>query len=176
MAQSPNSSGQKPLQQHPIVESLVPDPSVPSLATVAVGFVGKSVRVGYWRLYMSPGLREYVEFRENDVLHSQPLEASQSPLGGTAVWFKADAELTYTSSEPWTAQAEFLQGRVSDQWLPNAGSGLSGMQVAGVAAKPGSPGFGCAVSNLFGCRTHRRTCRTYHHSGTSCCLCPAAPA
>lgn len=101
------------LNEDKLVRSLVPDPSKVPDARVLVGFVGKSARERHWRLYLNPNLNEYVEFADSDVLHSQPLEGSDHPLGGTVVWFKREANLVRTRAVSREAQADFLQGDIA---------------------------------------------------------------
>jgi len=175
MADEKKERGRKPLAPEPLVESLMPDPSQHAGAMAIVGFLGRSPRSGYWRLYMSPELSDYVEFGEADVVHTLPLSTQQSPLGGTSVWLKRDTELVYTRTVSLKAQAEFLQGPIMQDWMPDVG--VQGLSIAAAAGRPGSPGFGCAISNLLGCASHNNRCYTYQKaaSRTSCCLCPADP-
>jgi hypothetical protein len=60
-ARGPNAG--KELPQHPLVESLRPDPSQPAKKTVVlIGLPGKSDRPGYQRLYLTTKLDYYAEF------------------------------------------------------------------------------------------------------------------
>lgn len=100
------------MKPNEITERLVPNPSEIPDVRILVGFLGKTTKEGYWRLYLSLDLKEYVEFRQEDVAHSEQLEREDSPLGGTAVWIKRDANLQHTRITSREAQADFLQGRV----------------------------------------------------------------
>ena len=91
---------------------LVPDPTqVPELK-ILFGFLGKSPRDGYWRLYPTAELNVYDEFSAEDVVHYQRLNATQSPLGGTFVWLNRDAKVQHTQTGTRQAQAGFLQGEI----------------------------------------------------------------
>jgi hypothetical protein len=96
-----------------LVEMLVPDPSQPPTPTVALaGLLGRSAKEGYWRLYFSSSLKRYVEFKEEDVLHSVKIPKEQPPFAGleaTRVWLKREAEVEYTRTESRRLQAEVLQ-------------------------------------------------------------------
>jgi hypothetical protein len=95
-----------------ITERLVPDPShVPDVRVVA-GFLGNTTREGYWRLYLTADLTTYIEFRQEDVVHSEQLKPEDSPLGGTVVWIKRDANVRRIRTTSREAQADFLQGAI----------------------------------------------------------------
>jgi hypothetical protein len=66
------TDGGKGLTQDAIIDKLMPDPaqSIPN-TTVFEGFLGRSTRQGYWRLYFTSELNDYVEFQEGDVLSSE---------------------------------------------------------------------------------------------------------
>ena len=109
------------LVQEPFIEILVPDPaSLPDVILLA-GFVGKSNRAGYFRLYLTPQLNEYLEILQTDVVHQQTIPPTSNPLGGTLIWVKREAQLTHTKVATAQAQSQFLQGSISTQFLPKAG-------------------------------------------------------
>jgi hypothetical protein len=97
----------------PLVETLVPDPGTqPPPPTVALaGLLGKSAKEGRWRLYFSPSLERYAEFKEEDVLGSVKIPQEQPPFAGlkaTRVWLKREAEVEYTRTEARRVRAEVL--------------------------------------------------------------------
>jgi hypothetical protein len=98
------------LRQHELIEKVLPDPSQLASLTTLSGFIGRSLQEGYWRLYLTPTLDEYVEIREDDIVHTQTLEPSQSALGRTVVWLRSGVTLQYTRFTSRQIQAEFLQG------------------------------------------------------------------
>ena len=106
------------LKQDDLVEQLIPDPSESSQFVVVEGFLGKSQRAGYWRLYLNAKLNEYVEVSENDVIHSQSLSKEKSSLGGTTLWLARGATLERTRIESRRLQAEFLEGDITNTFLP----------------------------------------------------------
>jgi hypothetical protein len=101
------------LEPDALIERLVPDASQIPDVRVLIGFLGKSTRERYWRLYLTATLNEYVEFARDDVVHSHALESDESPLGGTVVWLKREANLQHTQSASREAQADFLQGAIA---------------------------------------------------------------
>ena len=109
------------LKQDGLIEKLVPDPATPPDAMVLSGLVGRSTKAGYWRLYLTPQLNDYVEFSEKDVLHHQQFPPALSPLGGTLIWIKGDAKLQHTQTTIQQAQGQFLQGNIAAKFLSNVG-------------------------------------------------------
>ncbi|MGS0685530.1 hypothetical protein ACVBEQ_10330 [Nakamurella sp. GG22] len=103
-----------------VVAKLVADPgAVPDLQTL-VGLLGRSDRPGYWRLYLSPQLDEYVECRTDDVVHLEKLGAGPGALGGTMVWLDRKATVQHTRPTAPTMQGEFLQGDIATDFLSSA--------------------------------------------------------
>jgi hypothetical protein len=107
------SSSGKSLKPDAIVERLVPDPSVLPDVRVLTGFLGKSSRGSYWRLYVNPNFDDYVEFSEADVVHTHSIEADGGRLGGSVVWLKREANVQRTRTASREAQADFLQGSIA---------------------------------------------------------------
>jgi hypothetical protein len=114
------------MEQDPLVEKLVPDPSELPKVRVLIGWLGRSQREGYWRLYVTPSLDEYLEFREEDIRHNHNLNSNESPLGGTVVWISDAAEILQKSSTATAAEREFLRGEISQAFLPAAGFAIGG--------------------------------------------------
>jgi hypothetical protein len=113
------------LRQDELIERLVPDPSqIPDLIVLA-GFLGRSNRDGYWRLYFTPELNDYIEFSEQDVRHTVAIPPELSPMGGTQVWLRRDADVRRTSTVSRQTQAEFLQGDIIADYQSRA-AGIPG--------------------------------------------------
>jgi hypothetical protein len=125
MAEENKSGMTRSLDQDELVKSLAPDSQRPPDVRMLNGFLGKSTQDGYWRLYLTPELTEYVEFSEEDVIHSQRLDPNQSPLGGTVVWVRREANLTHTRPVSPEAHTEFLQGSITAAFLRGTRAGAS---------------------------------------------------
>lgn len=103
----PDSEG---LQQHPLVDALVPDPSqVAPNARRIVGYLGRSSSTGVWRLYLSQNLDRYVEIPEADILHTQQLPGTQ----GTAVWVRRGIRFQYVQVQVSQVEADYLSGPIA---------------------------------------------------------------
>ena len=117
------------LNEDSLIEKLVPDPSqVPGLK-MRIGWLGKSSRRKYWRLYLTPELNSYLEFREEDIVHTLSMASDMNPLGGTTVFLKREAELLHTRTTSTQAQAEWLGGDIMRRHLRR--TGISGLLAPG---------------------------------------------
>lgn len=112
-----------PLTEDPLIANLVPDPAEIPDVRMYVGMLGKSSRPGYWRLYTSPQLTEFLEIREEDIVHAEQMEAAQALLRGTAAWIKADARLVRTQMGATQVQTDFLSGDIARMHLGGAQAG-----------------------------------------------------
>ena len=120
-----------------IVERLVPNPNDPPDVIMMVGFLGRSTRPRFWRLYRTLDLKDYVEIAEGDIVLTESLETKLQPLGGTAVWVKSGARLQHIQNESQLAESEFLQGDIIQKCLPGMATGMDRSIVPGAAAAPG---------------------------------------
>jgi hypothetical protein len=131
----PEAAGKKPggrLEQDSLIDGLVPDPGQLEPLTLLFGYLGRSSREGYWRLYLTARLNEYVEFSEDDVRHTMPLSPEESSLGGTRVWVKQGTRLQHTRVDSRQVQAEFLQGDIAARFMAQAARSAGGGLVRGV--------------------------------------------
>ncbi len=141
----------KELPQHPLVESLRPDPSQPAKkAVVLIGLPGKSDRPGYQRLYLTTKLNYYAEFLVSGILNSETIPADQSPFPGheaTQVTVGRDANIQYiTATSPQPVDEFDLDVRLGAQ--------------AAAAVPPITQGNTC----LDACRPTVLTCLTQCHT------------
>ena len=120
MAKEPKQASAPKIEFDALAETVVPDPATIPDSVALAGFVGRSAEDGKIRLYVDAGFRNYYEISSSDILHSQQLPATQSPLGGSVVYVRSSAPLrrVQVSTE---IEARFLQGPMS-----NAGAGAAG--------------------------------------------------
>lgn len=98
------------LQQHPLVDALLPDPLQASPnARRIVGYLGRSASSGVWRLYLSPNLDRYAEIPAADILHAQQLPGDE----GTAVWVRRGVRLQYVAVQTRQVEADYLSGPIA---------------------------------------------------------------
>jgi hypothetical protein len=121
---NPGTPPKQSLQQDALVERLVPDPGKRQPTVQLTGWLGKSTEDGTWLLYLTPQLDDYVQFSENDVVHSQALPTKDSPLGGTVVWLHAETPLQHIQVLTRQAQAGFLSGDITSAYMAGASSSL----------------------------------------------------
>lgn len=117
----------KPLDQHPLVDGVRPDPAAPpEEVTEHIGFPGNSDRAGYQRLYLTSALDYYVEFAVTDIQYSTQVPAESSPFPGhevVVVSIRREAPVEYTWTTRGDRQDEFdldvrLEARRPAAWGP----------------------------------------------------------
>jgi hypothetical protein len=129
VAKQEEPQGREGMNEDELIKNLVPDPSQVLDVRMLSGFLGRSSRQGYWRLYLTLELNEYIEFPEGDVVHHQRLNTEQSPLGGTILWVRREANLQHTRTVSRETHAEFLHGGITAAFLPRMGVGaMLGLQ------------------------------------------------
>jgi hypothetical protein len=119
------------LREDEIITRLVPNPVDPPDVISLVGFLGRSPRPRFWRLYHTLDLKNYTEIAESDIVLTESLESKLQTLGGTIVWVKSGARLQHTRSESRQAESEFMQGDLASQFLPGTGLECLSRKVGG---------------------------------------------
>jgi len=94
------------------VSQVVKDPKSPPDVLLLQGFPGASSEKGHTRLYFDPQLTGYVEIPDDAILHSRELDSDQSPLGGSYVWIKRDAQVLQGGAGTGRIKAAFLEGPI----------------------------------------------------------------
>jgi len=106
-----NKEGGSP-QEEAIMSRLKQAPGhAPVGVTTYIGLLGRSQKEGYWLLYLTLDMSQWVEINEADIVHSEQLPPERSPfgsLGGTQVFVKQNASLitsktvskTHAANEP----------------------------------------------------------------------------
>ena len=145
MANKPNDPA-KQLKQDPLVDQLMPDPGNPQPTIQLTGWLGKGTDEGWWRLYLTPQLDEYVEFSSDSVVHTQPLQKEQSALGGSTVWLKAGTALNHTQVVQRQVQADFLSGGITSGFLTGSTSSLPAAGRKPVVAPGNTRTYVCSVN------------------------------
>lgn len=118
---NPTNGERRELREDEIITRLVPNPTDPPDVISMVGFLGRSPRPRFWRLYHTLDLKNYTEIAESDIVLTESLENKLQPLGGTIVWVKSGARLQHVRSESSQAESEFMQGDLASQFLPGTG-------------------------------------------------------
>jgi hypothetical protein len=106
------ASSSKKLAPAKFVTEVVKDPKVPADTLLLFGYPGESSEPGNTRLYFNPQLSNFVDIPDDAILHSQDAPASVSPLGGSYVWIKTDAQVSHSSPSPRRQKGSFLEGTI----------------------------------------------------------------
>jgi len=135
------------------VSEVVKDLNAPPDALLLSGFIGDSPEPGHTRLYFDPQLRGYVDIPNDAILHSRPIPETASPLGGSYLWIKSDAELIHHATTRF--KARFLEGRIATAY--GAAAGIAGRRAVGAAGfAPRGTEYWCdsAHCESIGCSWH----------------------
>lgn len=110
-----NKSGK--LIENKLIQALIPSAlEIPKIQVLS-GQLGKSSRKEYCRLYQSLDLTSYIEFSEEDILHTVNLENERDPIGGTIVWLKEDAKFDTVVLNTEEDEPSFFSGQIADDLL-----------------------------------------------------------
>lgn len=120
------------------VKKLVPDPASPPDTLLLSGFLGASSEENHTRLYFDMELASYIEIPDEAILHTEPLSADRSGLGGSYVWIKRDAEVIHGKVGVQRPKAKFFEGPIMQQY-------------SGAAAMPGAPQAGAGAGMSWAC-------------------------
>src|SRR4051812_35115286 len=138
------------------VARIVQDPSAPPQTVMLTGFLGASSEDGHTRLYFDANLSSYVEIPDDAILHAQEASTAEGGLGGSYVWIKRDAELTYGPAGSQRPKGKFLEGPIMQAHMAG-GAGGAGAEAAGLLPQTLLPPCGltlptqCQISLLPQC-------------------------
>src|SRR5580658_1836687 len=142
------ASTAKKLVPAKFVSEVVKDPKAPTGATLIFGYAGESSEAGNSRLYFDPQLSRYVDVPDESILHIQDAPAAVSPLGGSYVWIKSDAQVTYGEASARRPKVSFLAGTILGG--PPTSPPCAGSTVA--ACQPQTEVPACPRTVLEGCQ------------------------
>jgi len=167
---NPGNYPKQQLTQDSLVNHLSPEGNL--AATIQItGWLGRGTGEGIWNLYLTPKLDEYVQFNEQDLVHSQSIAAEYSPLGGTIVWLRAGAPIRSVTVAALQAEADFLSGGIASTYLAGTISSLPASRKVRAQAVIGTAGVNCSVNpHIPACQPYTENC--YHTKVYPCTLDP----
>lgn len=143
---NPGNSPKQPLTQDSLINHLSQEAGKLTPTIQLTGWLGRGPQEGTWNLYLNPKLDEYVQFTEQDVVHSQPVSAEYSPLGGTVVWLNANTPVRHVTVAPLQAEADFLSGSIASTYLAGALSSLPASRTGRVQPAALTAGVNCSAN------------------------------
>ena len=152
----PAARDPKNLDADEFVQLLAPDPQQRgSDHRVIKGWLGRSTQRGYWRLYPTPELDEYVEIAEEHIVLRRSVDTTISPLGGTYLVISSTAEIRSMGTTSVIARDALLHGNIIDELSGKSISDIQSFMInTGLNDTSYTEGFWCNVSLLFSCTTH----------------------
>jgi hypothetical protein len=108
-------------EQDLLPERLVPDPEHPRRVVAFVGFLGRSHRDGYKRLYLDEELRDWFEVEDAQILHTERVGSRESgSVEYTILWIDQRTTVERRQAQPEDLQGDFLTGELSAATVPQA--------------------------------------------------------
>ncbi len=93
------------------------DPRNTDQLTVLQGYLGASSEADHVRVYSDESLNSFVEVPKSAIVHAVKLTETESSLGGSRLWLRADSVVTY--GDPRAAnrpKSTFLEGDIMQQY------------------------------------------------------------
>jgi hypothetical protein len=101
------------------MDDLAFDPAEHPDARAVVGYVSGGPNSRAVKLYVNLDLHDYLEIRPNDILDRRTLGSDES-LPRVVLWLKGSAAVRAVRVFRVDAQAQFLSGRIAEQFLQGA--------------------------------------------------------
>jgi hypothetical protein len=116
----------EPPEPDPITEALIGDDFLVPDVAMLEGHLGRAPSPGRWRLYVTPGLDEYIEIEEAEIRYTRKLPND----GGTQVWVSREVAERRMGESLASQAARFLAGPIAERELA-AAAAPSGASPAG---------------------------------------------
>ena len=126
----------------------VTDPKNPGEVLLVTGFLGASSEPKHTRIYWDASLGTYVDVKTTDITHTEPLPKEQSPLGGSYIWLKRDAQVSFGAGGQ-SAKGKFFEGPLMAAYggqFGALGGGGAGVPAAQALAVAGIPSLVCSYA------------------------------
>ena len=108
-------------QQHDaFVSKIVADPKQHVDTTLLQGYLGSSSEADSTRIYFDPSLNQYIDVKNEDIAHTEPLPKELSTLGGSYVWLRADADVLTGKAGSQRKKSKFLEGSLQAEYAAEA--------------------------------------------------------
>lgn len=163
----------KPYELDDWVSAVRSDPRNTDPLTVMQGYLGASSEPGHIRVYSDDSLNSFVEVPEEAIIHAVKMSPAESSLGGSRLWLRADAVVTY--GDPKLAnrpKSTFLEGDIMQQYSAFGGQPDTTQMAGFMGGQPDTTGQGAQfmATNLQVLCTTQRITRAVQQS--ICLICP----
>lgn len=107
------------LKEHDIIKNIKKKDDI-SNVTHLTGYIADSPVKDCVRLFTTLDFDDCVDIPRNKIIHVEQIPKDRMEFGGTCVWVSKDTELTYTKMERSKIEAQFLEGKIMEDYLPLA--------------------------------------------------------
>lgn len=150
-------------QRHdPFVAKIVTDPKQHVDTSLLQGYLGSSSEDNSTRIYLDPALSQYMDVPNEQIIHVEPLPKDQSPLGGSFIWLRKDAEVVTGKAGGQRRKSTFLEGSLQAEYAANPNY----KPTIPVFCGERTPEIRCPVTSN-GCH-YTQVCPTYPHCTQYC--------
>lgn len=99
-----------------LVKKLIIDGEKPTDIVMLFGFVGEGTEEETTMLYFDPLLKNSLEVKDEDILHSVNITKTHSAIGGTIIWLKNASSYQQHNTVNEQAPEAFFQGDIYEQY------------------------------------------------------------
>lgn len=94
------------------IKKIVSDPKESPSVSLITGFIGDSSEEGHVRVYFNLELSQFLDIKEEDILHSVELSSDESSFGGSKLWIKKSSEVLSGDPSKERIKAKFFEGNI----------------------------------------------------------------
>ncbi|MGB9168754.1 MAG: hypothetical protein WCB31_07505 [Nitrososphaeraceae archaeon] len=106
------------LKEHEIIQKIKDKHDISSLNLTHInGYVADSPIKDCVRLFTTLNFDVCVDIPKHKIIHVEEVSKDRMEFGGTCIWIPKDAELTYTKIERSKIEAQFLEGKIMQDYL-----------------------------------------------------------
>lgn len=99
-----------------LVKKLMVNGDKPTDLIMLFGFVGEGTEDNKTMFYFDPLLKNAIEVKDEDILHSVSITKTHSAIGGTIIWLKNASTYLQTKTVNEQAPEAFFQGDIYEQY------------------------------------------------------------
>jgi hypothetical protein len=113
-----SSENDNKLKEHDIIKEIKNRHNISDLNLTHIkGYVADSPINDCVRLFTTLNFDVCVDIPKHEIIHVEEVSKDKMEFGGTCIWLPKDAKLTYTKIERSKIEAQFLEGKIMQDYL-----------------------------------------------------------